>query len=122
MPGMFNSIGPALASMGLAPRFTASLNACCASLHAERHGVGAGAVLVAEDFRLAALFAVQEKVDVALFVMNDVFGAVLANRRKAELFEQRASSSGLPLVYSTNSKPSVPMGFSKRSAMIYALS
>ena len=81
MHGMSSSIGPIGMSTGLAPRFTASRKPCCASLHAEGHGVGAGAVLAAEIGGLAVRLHVEDEIDVVLLVTHHVLGAVPGRRR-----------------------------------------
>ena len=57
-------------------------------LHAERHRIGALPVLPAERRRLARRLHVQDEVDVALLVANDILRPVPRHGREAERLEQ----------------------------------
>ena len=75
-------------------------------------------MLGAEVGRLAGRLHVEDEVDVALLVADDILRAVLADGGEADLLEIGArAASGSGEVNSTNSKPSVPIGFSNRLAI-----
>ena len=59
-------------------------------LHTKRHRIGALTVHAAKRRRLARRLHVQDEVDVALLVANDILRAMLRDRREAEALEQLA--------------------------------
>ena len=65
-----------------------------------------------EGLAEAVRLGIDDEIDVALAIEGDLLGAVAGHGAKAQALEQPAAvpaASGA--VYSTNSKPSVPMGF-----------
>ena len=78
---------------------------------AQAHGPWAAANFCVEAVGLG----IDDEVDVALAVERDVLALVPGDRRKAHLGEQVAQLLGSGAAYSTNSKPSVPIGFSRPS-------
>ena len=86
--GMLSSIGPTRVSTGLAPRLTRTLEGRAGIGDAERHGAGAGAVLLGEAAGEAVGLGIDDEVDVALPVERHVPGTVLGDRREAHGLEQ----------------------------------
>jgi hypothetical protein len=81
-------------------------------LDAKGYRADGGAVNAGERLTEAAGFAVDDEVDVALSEQGHIFLAVLCHGLEAHGFEQGAKRLwGRRAAYSTNSKPSVPMGY-----------
>jgi hypothetical protein len=70
-------------------------------------------VLAREALRERIRLGVDDEVDLALAVQRDLLVAVRGDRREAHRLEQLASATGSGAAYSTNSKPSVPIGLSQ---------
>ena len=119
--GMCSSIGPTLVSTGLAPSATRALVGVRGVGDAEGHGAGAGAVPRGEAAGEAVGLGVDDEVDVALPVKRHVLRAVLRDRREAQRREQRIELLPARRAYSTNSKPSVPIGLSSEISALGAL-
>ena len=73
MAGIFSSIGTGFGLDGFGAAFYRFFKRMGCVFDAKRHSVGAGAMLIAKDIRLTGLFAVQEKIDISLAIVNDVF-------------------------------------------------
>jgi hypothetical protein len=67
---------------------------------------------------IAVRFAVEDEVDLALAIQGDVLERWRATAVKPISSSTAAMPAGSAAVYSTNSKPSVPMGLSNRSPLV----
>jgi hypothetical protein len=67
---------------------------------------------------IAVWFAVEDEVDLALAIQGDVLERWRATAVKPISSSTAAMPAGSAAVYSTNSKPSVPMGLSNRSPLV----
>ncbi len=79
-------------------------------LHAQRNGADAGSVHACEPLGEALRLGVDDEVHIALAIERDILRAMPRDLGEAHALEQRAQRRGSGAVYSTNSKPSVPMG------------
>ena len=70
--GMLSSIGPTRVSTGLAPEADRALEGVPGIGDAERHGAGAGAMLLGEAAGEAVGLGVDDEVDVALAVERHI--------------------------------------------------
>jgi hypothetical protein len=82
-------------------------------LHADRDRAHRRAVLAREALRKGVLLGVDDEIDVALAVQGHILGAVAGDGGEAHLSNSAPSAFGSGAAYSTNSKPSVPIGFSQ---------
>ena len=81
--GMWSSIGPTLGFHRLGPEAHRALEGVPGIGDAERHGAGAGTVLLGEAAGEAVGLGVDDEVDVALPVKRHIPGAVPGDRREA---------------------------------------
>ena len=102
---------------GLRAQFQRPVVCLVGVLHAEGQAAGRGPVLRREIGGFALGFAIDDEVDVALAVQENVLGPVAGHQLEAQLLEQRFQLLGVGEANSTNSNPMSPMGLSNRSAM-----
>ena len=82
-------------------------------LHPEGHRAGAGAMRLGIFLGIGAGLGIDDEVAVGLLVQRDVLALVPSDLGKTHPVNSERSSSMSGAVYSTNSKPSVPIGFSR---------
>ena len=110
--GMLSSIGPDAAAMRLRAERHGALECRGRVPHAERHGAHGRPMRLRELLGERIRLGIDDEVDVALGMQRDVLAAMTGDHRESPAARTGcAAAAGSGAVYSTNSKPSVPMGF-----------